>query len=96
FGGEDFQPPRFPAGPHDPHDAQLGRSISDVRPETPHPISFELLLGAVPWTDWQWISQFPAVFEKDPLLEQTMGDLWELVRLDGEKTHSQPIDTSCL
>ncbi|MED6256946.1 hypothetical protein ATANTOWER_002797 [Ataeniobius toweri] len=44
----------------------------------------------------QWISQFPAVFEKDPLLEQTMGDLWELVRLDGEKTHSQPIDTSCL
>ncbi|XP_008424743.1 RAS guanyl-releasing protein 4 isoform X2 [Poecilia reticulata] len=44
----------------------------------------------------QWISQFPAVFEKDPLLEQTMGDLWELVQLDGEKTHSQLIDTSCI
>ncbi|XP_078023048.1 RAS guanyl-releasing protein 4 isoform X2 [Epinephelus lanceolatus] len=43
----------------------------------------------------QWISQFPAVFEADPLLEQTMGDLWELVRSDGEETHSQLIDTSC-
>ncbi|XP_074496334.1 RAS guanyl-releasing protein 4 isoform X1 [Sebastes fasciatus] len=44
----------------------------------------------------QWISQFPAVFEADPLLEQTMGDLWALVRSDGEETHSQLIDTSCL
>ncbi|XP_071352524.1 RAS guanyl-releasing protein 4 isoform X3 [Trachinotus anak] len=25
-----------------------------------------------------------------------MGDLWALVRSDGEETHSQPIDTSCL
>lgn len=44
----------------------------------------------------QWISQFPAVFEADPLLEQTMGDLWALVRSDGEEKHSQLIDTSCL
>ncbi|XP_028276406.1 RAS guanyl-releasing protein 4 isoform X2 [Parambassis ranga] len=44
----------------------------------------------------QWISQFPAVFEVDPLLEQTMGDLWALVRSDKEETHSQLIDTSCL
>ncbi|XP_028426695.1 RAS guanyl-releasing protein 4 isoform X2 [Perca flavescens] len=44
----------------------------------------------------QWISQFPAVFEADPLLEQTMGDLWALVRSGGEKTHSQLLDTSCL
>lgn len=44
----------------------------------------------------QWISQFPAVFEANPLLEQTMGDLWALVRSDGEETHSQLIDTSCL
>ncbi|XP_041664353.1 RAS guanyl-releasing protein 4 isoform X3 [Cheilinus undulatus] len=44
----------------------------------------------------QWISQFRAVFEADPLLEQTMGDLWALVRADGEETHSQLIDTSCL
>ncbi|XP_026154464.1 RAS guanyl-releasing protein 4 isoform X3 [Mastacembelus armatus] len=44
----------------------------------------------------QWISQFPAVFEADPLLEQTMGDLWALVRSDGEETHAQLIDTSCL
>uniref|UniRef100_A0A8D0B060 RAS guanyl releasing protein 4 n=1 Tax=Sander lucioperca TaxID=283035 RepID=A0A8D0B060_SANLU len=43
----------------------------------------------------QWISQFPAVFEADPLLEQTMGDLWALVRSGGEKTHSQLLDTSC-
>ncbi|KAM4627636.1 RAS guanyl-releasing protein 4 [Polymixia lowei] len=44
----------------------------------------------------QWISQFPAVFEADPLLERTMGDLWTLVRSDGEQTHSQLINTSCL
>lgn len=44
----------------------------------------------------RWISQFPAVFEADPLLEQTMGDLWALVRSDREETHSQLIDTSCL
>uniref|UniRef100_A0A3Q3FU80 RAS guanyl releasing protein 4 n=1 Tax=Labrus bergylta TaxID=56723 RepID=A0A3Q3FU80_9LABR len=44
----------------------------------------------------QWMSQFPAVFEADPLLEQTMGDLWALVRLDGEEKHSQLMDTSCL
>ncbi|KAF7665313.1 hypothetical protein LDENG_00147680 [Lucifuga dentata] len=44
----------------------------------------------------QWISQFPAVFEADPLLEQTMGDLWALVKSEGEETHSQLIDTSCL
>ncbi|KAM3616184.1 uncharacterized protein V6R79_013764 [Siganus canaliculatus] len=44
----------------------------------------------------QWISQFPAVFEADPLLERTMGDLWTLVRSDGEETHPQLIDTSCL
>lgn len=43
-----------------------------------------------------WISQFPAVFEADPLLEQTMGDLWALVRSDGEEMHSQLMDTSCL
>lgn len=42
------------------------------------------------------MSQFPAVFEADPLLEQTMGDLWALVRSDGEEMHSQLIDTSCL
>ncbi|XP_034086489.1 RAS guanyl-releasing protein 4 isoform X1 [Gymnodraco acuticeps] len=44
----------------------------------------------------QWISQFPAVFEADPLLEQTMGDLWALVRSDGVETHSQLADNSCL
>lgn len=44
----------------------------------------------------QWISQLPAVFEANPLLEQTMGDLWALVRAEGEETHSQLIDTSCL
>lgn len=44
----------------------------------------------------RWIGQFPAVFETDPLLEQTMGDLWALVCSDGEGTHSQLIDTSCL
>ncbi|TKS80672.1 RAS guanyl-releasing protein 1 [Collichthys lucidus] len=44
----------------------------------------------------QWIGQFPAVFEADPLLEQIMGDLWALVRSGGEEKHSQLIDTSCL
>ncbi|KAM8853182.1 RAS guanyl-releasing protein 4 isoform 2-T2 [Synchiropus picturatus] len=44
----------------------------------------------------QWISQFPAVFEADPLLEQTMGDMWALVRSDGHGTQSQIMDTCCL
>ncbi|XP_051253515.1 RAS guanyl-releasing protein 4 isoform X1 [Dicentrarchus labrax] len=44
----------------------------------------------------QWITQFPAVFEADPLLEEIMGDLWALVRSDGEEKHSQLIDSSCL
>ncbi|XP_024910951.1 RAS guanyl-releasing protein 4 isoform X2 [Cynoglossus semilaevis] len=44
----------------------------------------------------QWISQFPAVFEADPDLEQVMGDLWALVRSDGGESHSQLNDTSCL
>ncbi|XP_034024483.1 RAS guanyl-releasing protein 4 isoform X2 [Thalassophryne amazonica] len=44
----------------------------------------------------QWISQFPEVFEADPLLEHTMGDLWALVRSGGEETRSQLIDASCL
>uniref|UniRef100_A0A671XHB4 RAS guanyl releasing protein 4 n=1 Tax=Sparus aurata TaxID=8175 RepID=A0A671XHB4_SPAAU len=55
-----------------------------------------LSLSTILWSHWQWISQFPAVFEADPRLEQTMGDLWALVRSDGEETHSQLIDTSCL
>lgn len=42
------------------------------------------------------MSQFAGVFKEDPILEQTMGDLCELVRLDGEKMHSQLINTSCL
>uniref|UniRef100_A0A8C6SFR7 RAS guanyl releasing protein 4 n=1 Tax=Neogobius melanostomus TaxID=47308 RepID=A0A8C6SFR7_9GOBI len=44
----------------------------------------------------RWISQFPALFETDPLLEHTMGDLWALVCTDGEETCSQFIDTSSL
>ncbi|KAM7412674.1 hypothetical protein PAMA_020177 [Pampus argenteus] len=44
----------------------------------------------------QWIRQFPAVFEADPLLEETMGDLWALVRSDREEMQSQLIDTCCL
>ena len=44
----------------------------------------------------QWISQFPVVFEADPQLEETMGDLWALVRADGDQTHSQLTDPSCL
>ncbi|XP_055081750.1 RAS guanyl-releasing protein 4 isoform X2 [Periophthalmus magnuspinnatus] len=50
------------------------------------------ILHLVRW----WISQFPAVFETEPLLEQTMGDLWALVCSDGEEAHSQFIDTSGL
>ncbi|TMS07145.1 RAS guanyl-releasing protein 1 [Larimichthys crocea] len=55
-----------------------------------------LSLGAVLRSHRQWIGQFPAVFEADPLLEQIMGDLWALVRSGGEEKHSQLIDTSCL
>uniref|UniRef100_A0A669DVQ2 RAS guanyl releasing protein 4 n=1 Tax=Oreochromis niloticus TaxID=8128 RepID=A0A669DVQ2_ORENI len=55
-----------------------------------------LPLSVILWFHWQWISQFPAVFEVDPHLEQTMGDLWALVRSDGEEKHSQLIENSCL
>ncbi|TDH15341.1 hypothetical protein EPR50_G00029880 [Perca flavescens] len=114
FRGEALQPQRVPAGPHDPDDAQLGRAISDVCPETSHLISSTvtqcstlvppdcpldkrgLKRAQICHLIRQWISQFPAVFEADPLLEQTMGDLWALVRSGGEKTHSQLLDTSCL
>uniref|UniRef100_H3DNV6 RAS guanyl releasing protein 4 n=1 Tax=Tetraodon nigroviridis TaxID=99883 RepID=H3DNV6_TETNG len=44
----------------------------------------------------QWISQFPAVFEANTLLEQTIEDLWALVRSEGEETNSPFTDTSCL
>lgn len=44
----------------------------------------------------QWISQFPAVFEANTLLEQTIEDLWALVRSEGEETNSPFHDTSCL
>ncbi|XP_056904890.1 RAS guanyl-releasing protein 4 isoform X2 [Takifugu flavidus] len=44
----------------------------------------------------QWISQFPAVFEANTLLEQTIEDLWALVRSEGEETNSPLTDTSCL
>uniref|UniRef100_A0A8C4ZS72 RAS guanyl releasing protein 4 n=1 Tax=Gadus morhua TaxID=8049 RepID=A0A8C4ZS72_GADMO len=37
----------------------------------------------------QWINQFPVVFEADPRIEETMGDLWALVRAGGDETHSQ-------
>ncbi|KAJ8372759.1 hypothetical protein AAFF_G00277020 [Aldrovandia affinis] len=43
-----------------------------------------------------WISQFPAAFEADPLLEQEMGDLWTQVCTQGKETHSQLIDSSYL
>lgn len=44
FRGEAFQPQRVPAGPHDPDDAQLGCTISDVRPETSCTISSTVTL----------------------------------------------------
>ncbi|XP_018619144.2 RAS guanyl-releasing protein 4 isoform X1 [Scleropages formosus] len=44
----------------------------------------------------QWISQFPAVFEGDPLLEQVMRELRVLVKAEGHESHCQLIDTSYL
>ncbi|KAJ8402179.1 hypothetical protein AAFF_G00370440 [Aldrovandia affinis] len=43
-----------------------------------------------------WISQFSGMFENDPLLEQVMGDLWALMRTEGEETQCQLVDTSYL
>uniref|UniRef100_A0A8C9R4P8 RAS guanyl releasing protein 4 n=1 Tax=Scleropages formosus TaxID=113540 RepID=A0A8C9R4P8_SCLFO len=43
-----------------------------------------------------WISKFPAAFEGDPLLEKVMGDLWALVRTEGEESHCLLVDTSSL
>ncbi|XP_072550743.1 RAS guanyl-releasing protein 4 isoform X1 [Salminus brasiliensis] len=42
-----------------------------------------------------WIAQFPLVFETDPLLEEVMGDLWALVRVEKD-SHCQLIDTPYL
>uniref|UniRef100_A0AAQ4NX59 RAS guanyl releasing protein 4 n=1 Tax=Gasterosteus aculeatus aculeatus TaxID=481459 RepID=A0AAQ4NX59_GASAC len=99
LGRETLHPQRDPAGPDDPDDAQLGRAVSDVCSETSRPKDCPSDKRGPKRTQIcqlirQWISQFPAVFEADPLLEQTMGDLWALVRSDGEET--QLIDTSCL
>ncbi|KAK1785099.1 hypothetical protein P4O66_018530, partial [Electrophorus voltai] len=38
-----------------------------------------------------WITQFPLVFETDPLLEEVMGDLWALVQVEKDE-HRQLID----
>ncbi|KAJ8342394.1 hypothetical protein SKAU_G00323220 [Synaphobranchus kaupii] len=43
-----------------------------------------------------WVSQFPGLFENDPLLERVMGDLWALVKTEGEETQCQLTDTSYL
>ncbi|KAL6478656.1 hypothetical protein MHYP_G00120890 [Metynnis hypsauchen] len=42
-----------------------------------------------------WIAQFPLVFETEPLLEEVMGDLWALVRVEKD-SHCQLIDTPYL
>uniref|UniRef100_A0A3B4DGW0 RAS guanyl releasing protein 4 n=1 Tax=Pygocentrus nattereri TaxID=42514 RepID=A0A3B4DGW0_PYGNA len=42
-----------------------------------------------------WIAQFPLVFETDPLLEEVMGDLWALVRVEKD-SHCHLIDTPYL
>ncbi|XP_061103627.1 RAS guanyl-releasing protein 4-like [Conger conger] len=43
-----------------------------------------------------WVNQFPGLFEKDPLLERVMGDLWALVKTEGGETQCQMTDTSDL
>lgn len=37
----------------------------------------------------QWITQFRLMFEMDPMLEEAMGDLWALVRVEGNDSHNQ-------
>ncbi|XP_016431407.1 RAS guanyl-releasing protein 1-like isoform X2 [Sinocyclocheilus rhinocerous] len=41
----------------------------------------------------QWINQFRIMFEVDPLLEEVMGDLWTLVRVEGSDSHCQLFNT---
>ncbi|XP_016307554.1 RAS guanyl-releasing protein 1-like [Sinocyclocheilus anshuiensis] len=41
----------------------------------------------------QWINQFRIMFEVDPLLEEVMGDLWALVRVEGSDSHCQLFNT---
>ncbi|XP_016099705.1 RAS guanyl-releasing protein 1 [Sinocyclocheilus grahami] len=41
----------------------------------------------------QWINQFRIMFEVDPLLEEGMGDLWALVRVEGSDSHCQLFNT---
>uniref|UniRef100_A0A8C2H8Q2 RAS guanyl releasing protein 4 n=1 Tax=Cyprinus carpio TaxID=7962 RepID=A0A8C2H8Q2_CYPCA len=37
----------------------------------------------------QWINQFRIMFEVDTVLEEVMGDLWSLVRVEGSDSHCQ-------
>lgn len=41
----------------------------------------------------QWMNQFRLMFEVDPLLEEAMGDLWALVRVEGTDSHYQLFNT---
>ncbi|KAA0714851.1 RAS guanyl-releasing protein 1 [Triplophysa tibetana] len=41
----------------------------------------------------EWINQFQIMFEMDPLLEEAMGDLWALVRVEGNDSHYQLFNT---
>ncbi|XP_050990743.1 RAS guanyl-releasing protein 4 isoform X2 [Labeo rohita] len=41
----------------------------------------------------QWINQFRIMFEVNPLLEEVMGDLWDLVRVEGTDSHYQLFNT---
>lgn len=41
----------------------------------------------------EWINQFQLMFEMDPLLEEAMGDLWALVRVEGNDSHYQFFNT---
>ncbi|XP_051725435.1 RAS guanyl-releasing protein 4 isoform X2 [Ctenopharyngodon idella] len=41
----------------------------------------------------EWINHFRLMFEVDPLLEEAMGDLWALVRVEGTDSHYQLFNT---
>ncbi|XP_059420814.1 RAS guanyl-releasing protein 1-like isoform X2 [Carassius carassius] len=41
----------------------------------------------------QWINQFRIMFEVDTVLEEVMGDLWDLVRVKGSDSHCQLFNT---
>uniref|UniRef100_A0A9J8AQP5 RAS guanyl releasing protein 4 n=1 Tax=Cyprinus carpio carpio TaxID=630221 RepID=A0A9J8AQP5_CYPCA len=59
----------------------------------PSHIFAQKLLSLYPPSCTPWINQFRIMFEVDTVLEEVMGDLWSLVRVEGSDSHCQLFNT---